>query len=317
MNHYELEPYSNFMIELGPIKIAYYAVFILTGALIALLLGIREGKRIGVPKPFLEDLLLYGLPISIIGARLWYVAFEWGYFKNNLGQIIRIDQGGLAIHGAVVFAVIYGYFFCKKRGVNFLKAVDLAAPGFLVAQALGRWGNFMNQEAHGGLVPGATLDAQREFLKDLFIPDFIVNQMFIKNAEQGTGYYHPTFLYESLWNMIGFGLILFLRRTKKLYVGDLGLIYLIWYSTGRYFIEGMRTDSLYIGNTGLRTAQITSIVLFLIGAITLTVRHIKKIYPKYYYEFIEENNVVNDVAEVENKGEEINADQQKNNNDTI
>jgi phosphatidylglycerol---prolipoprotein diacylglyceryl transferase len=273
------KPLDNVFLEIGPLTIMWYAVLILTGAMTALVLAVYEGKKIGVERPFLEDLVLFGIPIAVIGARFFYVLFEWGNYKNNLIDIFKINEGGLAIYGAVFFALPWGYYLSKKRHVNFLKVIDLGAPGFLIAQAIGRWGNFMNQEAHGG-------EVTRQFLENLKLPRFIIDQMYINGT-----YYHPTFLYESIWNIIGFVIILFLRRTKLLFVGDLGLIYMIWYGIGRYLVEGMRTDSLYIGNTGLRVSQVISIVAVVAGIIVLILRHTLKWKPKYYFEVIQENEV--------------------------
>ncbi len=290
IDHSEIKPLDNVFFEIGHITIMWYAVLILTGASVALYLGIREGRKIGVDKDFLIDLVLFGIPISVVGARMYYVVLEWNSYKDDLIGILKIYEGGLAIHGAIIAAVIWGYFWSKKNNVNFLKAADLGAVGFLVAQAIGRWGNFMNQEAHGGVVPGATLDDQRAFLVSKGIPDFIVNQMYIHDYEYGINYFHPTFLYESIWNLLGLALLMLLRRTKYLYIGDLGLFYLMWYSVGRGIIEGMRTDSLYLGNTGIRMAQLISITLFVSAAVFFILRHYKKWYPKYYYQVIEENN---------------------------
>ncbi len=280
----EIEQFEIFGFTIGPITIMWYAVLILIGATIALLISIREGKKIGVPEDFCIDVFLWGLPISVVGARIYYVLFTLDHYLQNPLDILKVYQGGLAIHGAVIAAVIWGYIFSKKKNVNFLKAIDLGSVGFLIAQAIGRWGNFMNQEAHGGPVPGDTLEAQRTYLQNRGIPNFIVDKMNI-----GGIYYHPTFLYESLWNILGMIFLLLLRRTKYMYIGDLGLIYLMWYSLGRGIIEGMRTDSLYIGDTNIRTAQLLSVILFIGAAVVLFIRHYKKWYPKYYYEALEEN----------------------------
>lgn len=272
--------------QYGPITIAWYAVLILTGAMIALLLGIIEGKKIGIRREYLEDLCLFGIPIGVIGARLWFVLNSWDRYKDDLTEIFRIDHGGLAIHGALIISVIWGIIYCYIKKINFLKCIDLAAPGFLIAQAVGRWGNFMNQEAHGGPVPGATPIEQINYLKNIGIPNFIIEKMNI-----GGIYYHPTFLYESIWNILGFLFLILLRRTKKLYIGDLGLIYLMWYSLGRGYIEEMRTDSLYFFDTGIKTAQLLGGILFVTGALVFILRHWLKLYPKYYYEALEENRV--------------------------
>lgn len=201
------------------------------------MLAAREGKRFGIPAEFFfMDMLLIGVPSAIIGARIYYVAFKWDYYKSHLAEIPAIWLGGIAIYGALIGAIIGAYFFYfRAKGYNFWRIADICAPGLIIGQAIGRWGNFINQEAHGEPV-------QESFLRNtLHLPDFIVNQMNI----EGT-FYHPTFfLYESLWNLAGLALLLLLRRQRFfLRAGELFLSYFIWYSIGRFFIEGLRTDSL-------------------------------------------------------------------------
>ena len=271
MDHSTIEPLNRVFLQLGPITIYWYAVFIMSGVALGLFLAIREGKKMGINSEFFYDLVTYGLPISIIGARIYYVAFSWDYYSSHPEDIIKIWQGGIAIHGAIIAAFIFGYFFCKKRKVSFGLVADIASVSFIIAQAIGRWGNFMNQEAHGGVVPGATLDAQREFLQSLFIPDFIVNNMYINGA-----YYHPTFLYESLWNMVGFLFIVFvLRKLPKLLVGEIAAFYAVWYSIGRYMVEGMRTDSLMLTES-IRMAQFISITTIVLVLILVIYRRLAK-----------------------------------------
>ena len=271
MDHSTIEPLNRVFLQLGPITIYWYAVFIMSGVALGLFLAIREGKKMGINSEFFYDLVTYGLPISIIGARIYYVAFSWDYYSSHPEDIIKIWQGGIAIHGAIIAAFIFGYFFCKKRKVSFWLVADIASVSFIIAQAIGRWGNFMNQEAHGGVVPGATLDAQREFLQSLFIPDFIVNNMYINEA-----YYHPTFLYESLWNMVGFLFIVFvLRNLPKLLVGEIAAFYAVWYSIGRYMVEGMRTDSLMLTES-IRMAQFISITTIVLVLILVIYRRLAK-----------------------------------------
>lgn len=266
-----IEPLNRVFLQLGPITIYWYAVFIMSGVALGLFLSIREGKKMGINSEFFYDLVTYGLPISIIGARIYYVAFSWDYYSSHPEDIIKIWQGGIAIHGAIIAAFIFGYFFCKKRKVSFWLVADIASVSFIIAQAIGRWGNFMNQEAHGGVVPGATLDAQREFLQSLFIPDCIVNNMYINGA-----YYHPTFLYESLWNMVGFLFIVFvLRKLPKLLVGEIAAFYAVWYSIGRYMVEGMRTDSLMLTES-IRMAQFISITTIVLVLILVLYRRLAK-----------------------------------------
>ena len=292
-----VDPISNVFLDLGIIVWYKYSVMILLGIIAAVIFGIMEGKKIGITSNQILDGVIIIVPISIVGTRLWYVIFEWARYKDNLMQIFNLRDGGLAIHGGVITAFVSVYFYTKIKNINLLRAFDLVAPGFLVAQAFGRWGNFFNQEAHGGViggvvdgVPNLSLDEQRAFLSDtLHLPDYITNNMYFDPAGIDTlNYYHPTFLYESLWNITGFILVLILRRTKFIRTGDLVPIYLIWYSIGRFFIEAMRTDSLYIGDTGLRTAQVISILLVVGGIAFLLVNHLV-LKTKHYYKAIEEN----------------------------
>jgi phosphatidylglycerol:prolipoprotein diacylglycerol transferase len=291
-NHADIEPLNNVAFTIFDTDIYWYGVFIVFGALLAFLAGVRCAKRIGVSEDDLLDGFIWGLIIGVLGARLWYVFLEWGEFKDNPIRIITgMRSGGLAIHGGIVAGSIFAIFFCKKRKINPLKIGELLFPGFLIGQIFGRWGNFFNQEAHGGLVPGyPNLDLQRAWLQK-FLPDFIVNQMYIddyiKDVQEVAGYYHPTFFYESMWNIIGLAIIFLLRKfSKKYWVGDAIFFYLMWYSVGRYFIEGLRTDSLMAGS--LRAAQLTSIILFLIGAVGFVFRRVYKYYPVSYRDFKEE-----------------------------
>ena len=289
------DPISNVFLDLGIIVWYKYSVLILLGIIAAAFFGIKEGKKIGITVNQILDGLIIIVPLSIVGTRMWYVIFEWDRYKNDLMQILNIRDGGLAIHGGVITAFVSAYVYTKIKKINILRAFDLIAPGFLVAQAFGRWGNFFNQEAHGGviggvtnLIPNLSLDEQRAFLTDtLHLPDYITNNMYLQGPD-GLNYYHPTFLYESIWNISGFILLLILRRTKFIRSGDLLPAYLIWYSAGRFFIEGMRTDSLYIGDTGLRTAQIISLLLIVGGIAFLLFNHLV-LKTKHYYKAVEEN----------------------------
>lgn len=259
-------------LDLGPISIAFYALAILTGVMVALYLGLKESEKIGLNPDLLYDGIIWILPLAILGSRLYYVIFEWDRYRGDFAQIFNFAEGGLAIHGAFLTAVVAVVIYARIKKFDLLKALDLVAPGFLVAQALGRWGNFFNQEAHGFVIgnltnnqPNLTLDEQRAFLETtLRLPKFIVDNMYLQGPS-GLNYYHPTFFYESMWNITGFGLMLVLRRTKLIRSGDLIGIYLIWYSVGRFVIEGMRTDSLYFGESNLRTAQVVSILSVLAG----------------------------------------------------
>ena len=280
MDHSAIQPLNRVLLQLGPITVYWYAVLILTGVIVGLQLAINEGKKMNIDPDFFYDLVLYGFPIGIIGARLYYVIFNWGMFSQHPERIIRIWEGGLAIHGSLIAVFIFGWFFSKRHNITPWLIADIAGTSYLIAQAIGRWGNFMNQEAHGGIVPGQTLDAQREFLRSLFIPNFVVDNMFINGD-----YYHPTFLYESIWNLIGFLIVIFvLRKMSKLLVGEIGAFYAIWYSIGRYYIEAMRTDSLMLTET-IRVAQFISIIT-IIGVLGLLIgRRLMKKNLKTYQSF--------------------------------
>ncbi|WP_088006482.1 prolipoprotein diacylglyceryl transferase [Indiicoccus explosivorum] len=268
--HFTVAAIDPIAVSLGPIDVRWYGVIIVTGIILAFLLGQREIVRRGFDEDFLTDMLLWAVPLSILGARLYYVIFKWEYYSENPSQIFQIWEGGLAIHGAIIAAVIVAYLFTKKRNVPFLKVADILAPSLLLGQAIGRWGNFINQEAHGG-------EVSRAFLENLLLPDWIISQMYIEGA-----YYHPTFLYESLWNFLGVILLLLLRRVN-LVRGEIFFSYLIWYSFGRFFIEGMRTDSLILELFGgLRAAQVISVFIILVAAALIAVRRLTIRKPAHY-----------------------------------
>ncbi len=220
-------------ISLGPVSIHWYGIILCAAIIAGLLMVVQEGKRFLIKSEFFSDLLIIGAPSAIIGARLYYVAFKWDYYKSNPIEIIMVWQGGIAIYGALIGAIIAGYFYIKAKGYPFWRIVDICAPSLFIGQIIGRWGNFVNQEAHGGPVA-------ESFLRDsLHLPNFIVEHMNINGI-----FYHPTFLYESLWNLAGLVLLLWLRRRPFFKSGELFATYFIWYSVGRFFIEGLRTDSL-------------------------------------------------------------------------
>jgi phosphatidylglycerol:prolipoprotein diacylglycerol transferase len=256
-----IQPIDPIAVSLGPIQIHWYGVIIGVGIALALFLAMREGERRGLHKDIFPDLMLWAIPIAIISARIYYVAFEWDYYSQNPGDIIKIWNGGIAIHGALIGSVITAIVFSRKKNISFWKLADIAAPSIILGQAIGRWGNFINQEAHGG-------EVTRSFLEGLFLPEFIINQMYIDGA-----YYHPTFLYESIWNLVGFILLMSLRRVN-LRQGEIFLSYVIWYSIGRFFVEGMRTDSLMLTES-LRIAQTISIALIVLAVGLIVYRRVK------------------------------------------
>ncbi|RJX40332.1 prolipoprotein diacylglyceryl transferase [Paenibacillus pinisoli] len=227
------------LFEIGGLSIRWYGLILGLGALAGLLLAVREGKRFGIKPDFFMDLLLLGAPSAIIAARIYYVAFSWDQYKDRPLDMFKIWEGGIAIYGAIIGAFICGIIYARYKGYRFLRIADIAVPSILVGQMIGRWGNFMNQEAYGGPV-------SEEFLRNtLHIPSFIVNHMFIVDqAIQEGAYRHPAFLYESLWSLVGLAILFILRRQKFLRVGELTAAYFIWYSIGRFFIEALRIDSL-------------------------------------------------------------------------
>lgn len=225
--------------SIGSLSVHWYGIILGLGALAGLMLAIQEGKRFGIKPDLFMDLLLLGVPSAIIGARIYYVAFKWEDYKGNLIDVFKIWNGGIAIYGAIIGAFICGFFYFRYKGYNFWRMVDICVPGLLAGQMIGRWGNFMNQEAYGGPV-------SEDFLRNtLHIPKFIVDHMFIVDqAIQEGAYRHPAFLYESLWSLLGIAILMVLRRQKFLRAGELMASYFIWYSIGRFFIEALRTDSL-------------------------------------------------------------------------
>ncbi|RSK52370.1 prolipoprotein diacylglyceryl transferase [Bacillus canaveralius] len=254
--------------ELGPITVYWYGIIIGTGLLLGWLLATKESQKLGLNKDIFSDLLLWAIPISIISARIYYVLFKWEYYAENPGEIVAIWEGGIAIHGALIGGAVTAVVFAKKKGISFWKLADIAAPSIILGQAIGRWGNFMNQEAYGTEVAGS-------FLEGLNLPEFIINQMYINGA-----YHHPTFLYESIWNLSGFVLLIFLRKFQPKQ-GELFLSYVIWYSIGRFFIEGLRTDSLMLTDT-LRIAQMMSLFLIVTATFLIGFRRWKG-YAKFRY----------------------------------
>lgn len=223
--------------EIFGISIRWYGILIGTGMLLGALIAMREARRLNLKDETLLDALIIALPAAIIGARLYYVIFNLDMYDNFL-DMINIRQGGLAIHGGVLAGVGSFYIYAKIKKLDFWKWLDIAAPSIILGQAIGRWGNYINQEAHGGptdLPWGIVIDGVK---------------------------YHPTFLYESVFNLIIFIFLMVMRKKKK-FDGQLIALYMILYSIVRFFVEGLRTDSLYFGS--FRVAQLISIVLIVLG----------------------------------------------------
>ena len=246
------------LLDLGIIKIYWYSVMILLGIFVGCSLIIKESKKYKIPEDYIINLILFCMIYGIIGARLYYVIFEWSVYSNNLIDIFKIWKGGLAIHGGIIFGLIFIIFYTKKYKVNTWRMLDIIVVGLIIGQAIGRWGNFFNGEAHG---PATTL----ETLQNLFIPNFIIEGMNI-----GGVYWHPTFLYESLWCLIGFVLLILFRKRQYCKIGQTTGLYLVWYGIGRFLIESLRTDNLMLFD--FKVAQIVSLISIVIGLIILIVK---------------------------------------------
>ena len=256
--------------ESSNFEIMWYSVLLLIAVIVGISLLLREGKKHNYPQDFLFNLCFWTIIFGFIGARAYFVIFNWNQYASDPISIFKIWEGGLAIHGGLIAGFITIVVYCHKYNVRLFKIVDMAVPGILLAQAIGRWGNFFNMEAHGGPVARLTLE-------NLHIPEFIINGMNINGI-----YYHPTFFYESIWCVLGFIVLICVRHYKYLKVGGLTCVYLIWYSVGRFFIESMRTDSLMLG--GFKVAQIISFVLFIIGILGLMIQSRKGKFEDSYSE---------------------------------
>lgn len=244
-------------IDLGFIQIYWYSITMLLGVTLGGIITFFELKRLKMNTEYFFNMIFYVIIFGFIGARIYYVLFNLDYYLSNPSEIIAIWNGGLAIHGAILggtLTIILYNLIYKKNKQEVIKYLDICSLGIIIGQIIGRWGNFFNGEAHGGVTT-------RSFLENLHIPNFIIEGMTINGVV-----YHPTFLYESVLNLVGLIVLLIVRKNKKLKNGMMLSIYLMWYSIVRFFIESMRTDSLMLFN--LKMAQVISIVLFIVGIIS-------------------------------------------------
>lgn len=221
------------------IEVRWYGIFIVTGMILAMFLSAKEAKRRGLKEDDVFDLAFWAIPIAVIGARLWYVIFEWSSYQGDISKIINIREGGLAIQGGLMAAMITGWIFCKVRKLSFLEMADIVFPYVVMAQGIGRWGNFTNNEAFGTPtnLPWA----------------LIVNGQSV----------HPTFLYESIGDIAICLTLIWITRKKLKFNGQILMLYFVLYGILRFFVEGLRTDSLYYGN--IRVAQLLAICGIIIG----------------------------------------------------
>ena len=242
---------DSILFDLGIFKIRWYSFFILLGIVVATILIMKEAKKKNISSEFIINLIFYGIIIGILGARIYYVLFNLSYYLNYPQEIFMIWNGGLAIHGGIIATLIFVIFYSKKHKVSTLLLTDIIVVGLIIAQAIGRWGNFFNGEAYGRIV-------SKTFLENLHLPNFIINGMYIEGA-----FREPTFLYESILCLIGFIILIIIRKKVKVRVGQLTGIYLIWYGTARFIIETFRSDSLMLGS--LKMAQCISLIAVITG----------------------------------------------------
>lgn len=231
--------------EVFGIGIRWYGILISIGLVLGVLIAVRESVRLGMDENLILDFILFAVPVAVVCARAYYVIFNWSYYQGDFMHMLNIRQGGLAIHGAVIGGAVTAYVFTRLKGMSFWKLADIAAPSLILGQAIGRWGNFINQEAYG---------------RPTDLPWAI--------QVNGVGV-HPTFLYESLWNLVVFFFLL-KRRKRKAFDGELFAGYMVLYSVGRFFIEGLRTDSLMLGD--FRVAQLISLALMAAGGLFIWIK---------------------------------------------
>ncbi len=252
----------------GNFSLNWYPVLLSVAALAGFSLVQTESERFNIDKEFVFNMLFWVIIFGFLGARLYYVIFNWDYYSQNFSEILKVWKGGLAIHGGIIVGLFTVFLYTKKYKVRFVRYLDFLAVPLLLSQAIGRWGNFFNSEAYG-------LATTANHLKKIFIPDFVINGMKI----DGT-YYLPMFYFESVSCFLFFVLLMFIRRGKYLKVGSLTGMYLIGYGIIRFFIEMSRTDALMLG--GFKVAQIMSFIMLIIGVIMLMINYRKSKFEDLY-----------------------------------
>lgn len=270
---------SKVAFDFGILQIYWYSICILLGMGFGIFFILKEAKRKNINTEVAIDIIFYSIIWAVIGARLYYVIFNFDYYSKNIGEIFEIWNGGLAIHGGLIGGLLYVLYTTKRRKINIIKFLDISAPGVLIGQAIGRWGNFFNGEVYGKIV-------EKTFFTNLHLPDFITNGMYIEGA-----YREPLFLYESLINLVGFIILLIFRRRKYIKEGQITGLYLVWYGITRFILEGMRDGefTLLIGN--FKVAQIVSVIMVLIGIFLLLFRFkTSKFEYLYNYESVSNTN---------------------------
>lgn len=275
--------FPNLGISVNPSRVAFtvlgkdiywYGIIIAAGFLLAVIYAMRRAPSFGLTEDNILDMLFVAVPLAIVCARLYYCIFYWDLYRDNPIAILYVWEGGLAIYGGVIGAVIGVAIFCRVKKLPIGPLLDVGSLGLLIGQMIGRWGNFMNREAHGAVTDG--------FFK-----------MGIADAAGNVTYYQPTFLYESVWNLVGFVALHFYSKRRK-FDGEVFLLYLAWYGLGRAWIEGLRTDSLYLFNTGIRVSQLLAALSCVAAiAVLVYVRVVRKPQPEKLYV----NRIAQDEAE--------------------
>lgn len=257
-------------------EIAFYGIIIALGMLLAVTWILHEVKRTHQKEDDYLDLCIWTIIFSVIGARLYYVIFSWDLYRDDLLGIFRLREGGLAIYGGIIAGVIIGFVIAKKKKIPFLKMADTVIPGLLIGQIMGRWGNFFNREAFGGYSDGlfAMQLPMSEIRSMSDVTEEMLSHIVLVQGEPFISV-HPTFLYESLWNLALFALLLWYRKRKKK-DGEVFFLYLLGYGLGRFWIEGLRTDQLLLWNTQVAISQIVAVVLIVISVIWFLVTGVKK-----------------------------------------
>lgn len=255
---------NSILFDFGFFKLRWYSVMILCAVLFAFYFINKEAKKKKINEENLSNILFYGIIIGILGARVHYVLFNLSYYLTNPVEIFMIWNGGLAIHGGIIAALIFIILYCKNKKINIFLILDIIVVGVIIAQAIGRWGNFFNQEAYGRIIEIKTL-------QNMHLPNFIINGMYIDGK-----YREPTFLYESLLSLTGFISLLIIRIKAKIKTGQLTGIYFLWYGVERFIIEALRSDSLMLFN--IKVAQLISILFVIAGTIIIYINRNNKLY---------------------------------------
>lgn len=253
-------------------RIAYYGIIIGVGILTGLWVGIRDAKRRGQDPDIYLDFVLYAIIFSIIGARIYFVIFDWDNYKDDLPSILNTRAGGLAIYGGVIGAAITLCVFARVKKLSFFSLADTGSLGLITGQIIGRWGNFFNCEAFGGYTDSLfAMRIRRALVNENMISRELLNHLIVKDGVEYIQV-HPTFLYESVWNL---GVLLFMLwyRKRKRFDGEMLFIYLLGYGLGRVWIEGLRTDQLIFFSTGIPVSQALSLILVVISILVLFCKH--------------------------------------------